>query len=44
MSGTLRVTRVPYEADDAKYDEAVALFDQYAGLYPTCGEITVRES
>ncbi|CAM9110958.1 unnamed protein product [Scytosiphon promiscuus] len=35
MSGTLRVTRVPYAASDAKYDEAVALFDQYSGSYPT---------
>eukprot|EP00752_Nemacystus_decipiens_P012462 g11038.t2 len=38
--GTLRVTRVPYDEGDAKYDEAVALFDQYAGSYPICGELT----
>lgn len=42
MSGTLRVTRVPYEAGDDKYDEAVALFDQYSGSYPTKASLRVR--
>lgn len=43
MSGTLRVTRVPYEEGDAKYDQAVALFDDYSGSYPICGEFTVSD-
>lgn len=42
VSGTLRVTRVPYEEGDDKYDEAVALFDKYSGSYPICGKLRVR--
>ncbi|CAM9212408.1 unnamed protein product, partial [Ectocarpus sp. 12 AP-2014] len=35
MSGTLRVTRVPYEETHSQYDDAVSLLDQYSGSYPT---------
>lgn len=41
MSGTLRVARVPYDKDHAKYDEAVDLLDQYSGSYPIKGSLSV---
>lgn len=41
VSGTLRVGRVPYDKDHAKYDEAVDLFDQYSGSYPIKGSLSV---
>ncbi|CAN0065398.1 unnamed protein product, partial [Ectocarpus sp. 6 AP-2014] len=40
MSGTLRVTRVPYEETHSQYDDAVSLLDQYSGSYPTKAELT----
>ncbi|CAM9216242.1 unnamed protein product [Ascophyllum nodosum] len=34
-SGVLRVTRVPYSAGSANYDEAIDLLDEYSGRYVT---------
>lgn len=43
MTGTLRVTRVPYDGDSAEFDEAVATLDEHAGCYPTKGELKVSK-
>ncbi|CAM9529528.1 unnamed protein product, partial [Ectocarpus fasciculatus] len=40
MSGTLRVTRVPYEETHSQYDDAVSLLDQYSGSYPTKAKLS----
>ncbi|CAM9159945.1 unnamed protein product [Ectocarpus fasciculatus] len=40
MSGTLRVTRIPYEETHSQYDDAVSLLDQYSGSYPTKARLT----
>lgn len=43
MSGTLRVTRVPYEETHSQYDDAVSLLDQYSGSYPTKAKLVVSD-